>query len=337
MKRVGRMSLWIGVLMMVAMAGAALAQPQRGPVRVISKIRGDLYKFQNDNHNTWFLVTPEGVIVGDPVNADAATWLKNEIAQRFKVPVKYVVYSHHHWDHARGATVFDDTAELVGHAAMAGAIKDAMENIQLGVTRRLDRNNDKKLDKTEVTGGTADAFDELDANKDGALSGAEISGDIRLPESTYTDRRTITLGGKRVELIHPGPIHSADATIVYFPAERVVFGVDWITLRAPAGNLITASMPADWIKALKLVESLGFDLIAPGHGNIGTRADLVDLRQYFEELVDGVTKGIAAGRTVEQIQASNLLERYAWWSGFAQGRNTNIAHVYQQLKGGGAQ
>ena len=96
-------------------------------------------------------------------------------------------------------------------------------------------------------------------------------------------------------------------------------------------------MPADWIKALKLVESLGFDLIATGHGNIGTRADLVDLRQYFEELVDGVTKGIAAGRTVEQIQASNLLERYAWWSGFAQGRNTNIAHVYQQLKGGGAQ
>ena len=175
MKQPGRTSLCAGVLISVAMGGASLAQqgsPQPPPTRVISKIRGDLYKFQNNQHNSWFLVTPEGVVVGDPINAEAAAWLKNEIAQRFKVPVRYLVYSHHHWDHARGARVFDDTAELVGHANMAAAIKDAVENIQAGITRGLDRNKDRKLDRTEAQGGTLRQFDMLDTNKDGALDGS---------------------------------------------------------------------------------------------------------------------------------------------------------------------
>jgi glyoxylase-like metal-dependent hydrolase (beta-lactamase superfamily II) len=327
-------SLWVGAFMTVAMGGSPLFAQQSSPTRVISKIRGDLYKFQNDGHNSWFLVTPEGVIVGDPINPEAATWLKGEIAQRFNVPVKYLVYSHHHWDHARGARVFDDTAELVGHANMAEAIKDAIANLQAGVTRGLDKDKNGKIEKAEAQGGTAQSFGELDTNKDGALDGSEITGDVRLPETTYTDRRTITLGGKRVELIHPGPNHSVDGTIVYFPAERVVFGVDWINVRAPAGNLLTPAPPSQWVKSLKLVAALDFDLVAPGHGNIGTKADMVDQAQYYEDLVAGVSKGIAAGQTVEQLQASNLLEKYSWWPNFTQGRNQNIAHVYQQLKAG---
>lgn len=336
MKRLGWTSVGAGVLIAVATGGVSFAQqgaPQP-PTRVISKIRGDLYKFQNNQHNSWFLVTSEGVIVGDPINAEAATWLKNEIAQRFKVPVRYLVYSHYHWDHARGARVFDDTAELVGHANMAAEIKDAVANIQAGVTRGLDKNKDGKIERSEAQGGTAQAFDELDTNRDGAIDGAEISGDVRPPESTYTDRRTITLGGKRVELIHPGPNHSADGTIVYFPAERVVFGVDWINVRATAGNLVTPAPLDQWLRSLKLVEALDFDLVAPGHGNIGTKADMTDQVQYFEELIKGVSAGIAAGRTVEQLQASNLLEKYSWWPGFAQGRNANIAAAYQQLSAG---
>jgi glyoxylase-like metal-dependent hydrolase (beta-lactamase superfamily II) len=65
-----------------------------------------------------FLVTPEGIILADPINADFSKWLKGELASRFKVPVRYVVYSHHHWDHDSGGDVFADTARFVGHANM---------------------------------------------------------------------------------------------------------------------------------------------------------------------------------------------------------------------------
>ena len=65
-----------------------------------------------------FLVTPEGIVLADPINAEFAKWLKAEFATRFKVPVRYVIYSHHHWDHASGGEVFADTAQFVGHANM---------------------------------------------------------------------------------------------------------------------------------------------------------------------------------------------------------------------------
>ena len=47
-----------------------------------------------------------------------ATWLKGELARRFNVPVRYVIYSHYHWDHASGGAVYADTARFIGHENM---------------------------------------------------------------------------------------------------------------------------------------------------------------------------------------------------------------------------
>src|SRR5690606_38945232 len=43
---------------------------QQVPTRSIVNITGDLYRAQNDNHYTVFLVTPEGIIMSDPINRD---------------------------------------------------------------------------------------------------------------------------------------------------------------------------------------------------------------------------------------------------------------------------
>lgn len=74
--------------------------------RSITKIAGDLYRFQNKAHYSVFLVTKEGVIVTDPINAEAATWLKDEIKTRFNQPIKYLILSHDHADHSAGGEVF---------------------------------------------------------------------------------------------------------------------------------------------------------------------------------------------------------------------------------------
>lgn len=272
------------------LAGAALAQAQgRGggePTRVITKIRGDLYRLQNNRHHTVFLVTSEGVILGDPINADAATWLKNQIAERFGVPVRYVLYSHSDWDHASGARVFDDTAELWGHANMPEAMRNAPN--------------------------------------------ADRMKDVLPPEHTYTDRHTITLGGKTVELVHPGPNHSIDATVLFFPAERVVHVVDYITVRRVPPRFGGAPI-ADWISAIRRVEELSFDIVSPAHGNVGTKVDVSEQREYAEELVAGVSQGIAAGRTVAELQASDMLDKFSWWEGYETVRDRNIEEAYKEL------
>ena len=97
---------------------------QNAPKRSITNIAGDLYRFKNNFHSSVFYVTPGGVLVTDPINEDAAKWLKAEIKKRFNQPIKYLVYSHDHQDHSSGGQVFADTATVVGHeltrAAMVG-------------------------------------------------------------------------------------------------------------------------------------------------------------------------------------------------------------------------
>ena len=67
---------------MVLALGAALAAPAAAQdvKREITQISGDLYRFQNNFHYSVFLVTGEGIIATDPINAEAAGWLKAELA-----------------------------------------------------------------------------------------------------------------------------------------------------------------------------------------------------------------------------------------------------------------
>ena len=118
-------ALWIAALAALVASGEVAAQgtpAATAPVREISKITGEIYRFRNNNHFSVFAVTPDGIIVTDPINADAATWLKAELKQRFDKPVRYLVYSHDHADHSSGGQVFADTAIVVGHANAKAAI-----------------------------------------------------------------------------------------------------------------------------------------------------------------------------------------------------------------------
>src|SRR5436309_13353015 len=100
---------------------ATQAQPQ-APVREITKLAGEVYRFRNNNHYSVFAVTPAGVIATDPINADAARWLKDEIRKRFAQPVRYVMYSHDQADHISGGEVFADTALVLRHAFATRAL-----------------------------------------------------------------------------------------------------------------------------------------------------------------------------------------------------------------------
>jgi len=95
-------------------------------------------------HTTAVLITPEGVIMADPINTDFAQWLKDQLANRFDAEVKYVIYSHHHPDHASGGVVFEDTASFVGHQKMN--IDEMPSNFAA-----LDINNNGLIELEETT------------------------------------------------------------------------------------------------------------------------------------------------------------------------------------------
>lgn len=98
--------------------------------RSIEQVKGDVYRFQNNFHFAMFVVTDEGIVVTDPINAEAVKWLKAELARRFDKPVTHMVLSHHHADHASGGEAWGDIKVIAHENAKAhieaGDVKTAM-------------------------------------------------------------------------------------------------------------------------------------------------------------------------------------------------------------------
>lgn len=70
--------------------------------RSITKVTGDVYRFQNNFHYSLLTVTQAGVVVVDPINEAAATWLRANLKQITDKPITHLIYSHSHGDHASG-------------------------------------------------------------------------------------------------------------------------------------------------------------------------------------------------------------------------------------------
>lgn len=117
-------SLVVGCLLVQGPGGSA---QQSRPDDEITKLANDVYLFRHQFHQSIFITTPKGVIVTDPINSDAAAWLKAEINKLTDQPVRYVVYSHHHNDHITGGSVFAETAHFVSHAAARANILQAAD------------------------------------------------------------------------------------------------------------------------------------------------------------------------------------------------------------------
>ncbi len=314
---------------------------QQAPTRAITEIADDLYWAQNNNHHSVFLVTDEGIILADPINADFSAWLKAEIDDRFGVPVRYVLYSHHHWDHASGGAVFEDTARFVGHENMLRnlALRPADTPLPANAAE-LDANGNGQIEPSEASGNFAQSFNLYDADGDGMISGAEATrgalNDVRAPDVVYQDRMTITLGGKSADLIHIGTMdHTDDMSVVLFPGEEVVFVVDYISIgRVPFQTIFRSTGPGTLdalLNSIRLVEMLDFDVVAPAHGVVGDKSSVAAYRHYLEELRDAVVAGIAAGRSVEELQASILMAPYSDWMNYENWRPLNVAGMYNQL------
>ncbi|MDH3671118.1 MAG: MBL fold metallo-hydrolase [Gammaproteobacteria bacterium] len=266
---------------MLLFCGTSLAQADAK--RSITKIAGDLYRFQNNFHYSVFLVTSDGIIVTDPINADAARWLKAELAKRFNKPIKYLIYSHDHVDHVAGGEVFANTAIVVAH-----------ENA-----------------KTDII--------------------AE-QRPTAVPDITFSDQMTIELGGKRVELSYVGRSHSDNMIVMRFPAERALFVVDFIPVETVAWKNMTDAYIPDWIDAIARVEAMDFDILVPGHGAPGTKADATAFRGYMETLYAAVLKGAREGKSLEAMQQSVRLEKYKDWYNYDTQLPLNIEGMYNQIK-----
>jgi glyoxylase-like metal-dependent hydrolase (beta-lactamase superfamily II) len=131
----------------------APAQPARPQIET-KKVDGtdNVYIFRNGNHQSMFIVTKDGVIATDPVAYGRPTGGQQYLDEIKKVtdkPVKYLIYSHHHFDHIAGGKAFKDAgATIVAHKRA----KERLTQLKDPHTPLPDQAFDK--DKTIKLGGT---------------------------------------------------------------------------------------------------------------------------------------------------------------------------------------
>ena len=107
----------------------ALAQQAQRPPIATTKVEGTegVYIFRNGNHQAMFVVTKDGVIATDPVAYGRPTGGQQYVDEIKKVtdkPIKYLIYSHHHFDHIAGGKAFKDAgARVIAHKRATERLK----------------------------------------------------------------------------------------------------------------------------------------------------------------------------------------------------------------------
>jgi glyoxylase-like metal-dependent hydrolase (beta-lactamase superfamily II) len=132
----------------------AHAQPPAPPPFATTKVDGtdNVYVFRYGNHQAMFVVTSAGVIATDPIGygrPQAVVTYVDEIKKVTNQPIKYLIYSHHHFDHIAGGKPFKDAgAKFIAHKRA----KERLAQLKDPHTVLPDETFDKK--KSISLGGT---------------------------------------------------------------------------------------------------------------------------------------------------------------------------------------
>ena len=155
-----------------------------------------------------------------------------------------------------------------------------------------------------------------------------------LPDLTFRDRMTLHVGDKEIQIIHIGPAHTRGDSIVFVPADRIVFASEaFFYERYPFMN----SGYLNWIHAIEMILNLDADIIVPGNGEWAfnnpqvTRQALRQSRQVLVDARDAVQREIAQGATEDQVAARVLLEQYEQLTGYEPQRAVMVRRMYQEL------
>jgi glyoxylase-like metal-dependent hydrolase (beta-lactamase superfamily II) len=270
-----RLSMLAGcVAALIGWVAPALAQ--QPPPFATTKIADNVYLFRYGGHQSMFVTGKNAVLATDPISylrPQAADTYIEEIKKVSKAPIKYLVYSHHHYDHIAGGKPFK----------AAGAKVIAHKNAKV----RLDA----------------------------------LKYDAVVPVDEVVDKkRTVDLGGIKVELHFVGRNHSDNSLVMLVPAAKVLFTVDFIPIETVQFRDLPDGYLPDWFKSLDNVLALNWEKMVPGHpyagGRLGTKDDVRNLKQYMTDLSEAVKVAASQGKCFDTAMKEVRLPKYEKWGNY---------------------
>ncbi|MBF0462554.1 MAG: MBL fold metallo-hydrolase [Magnetococcales bacterium] len=227
--------------------------------------------------NAGIVIGRDGVLVVDTlISAKEGERFLADIRAVTDKPIRYVVNTHTHLDHALGNSVFaKQGATIIAHeadrtllATQGAAILQKASNYGL---------------KPEDMAGT----------------------EIAVPTLAFSERMTIDLGDETVQLLRFAPSHTVGSLVVYLPAKKLLFSGD-ILFTDFHPNLVDGDLDG-WVKTLDNLLAMEMEQIVPGHGPLSTKKDLQEMKAYIL-LFDSKAKELAATAQDAEATAAELLK-----------------------------
>jgi cyclase len=268
------LTIWVAT---IGTAGLAAQQPQAKAT--LTPVAGQVYMLQGEGGNIGVVADPGGVLLIDAMFERSAPSIREAIKS---LPggntVRFLIDTHWHNDHTEGNLAFGPGAIIIAH-----------ENV-----RALLANPPSLL---------------------GQQSKAYPSG--ALPSVTYSNTMTLFVGNEPVRLVHYPNAHSNGDTVVFFDKSKVMHTGDmFFQGMFPFMDVDNGGDIENWVRQLdSILSTVPADIkIIPGHGPLVGIPELKAFRQMLSDSADIVRNRMKEGKSVEQIQAAGLPDRFAPWT-----------------------
>ncbi len=242
---------------------------------------GGLHMLTGAGGNIALLVGPDGAIMVDDQFAELADRIAAKIAELAEGEagqVRFVVNTHHHFDHAGGNEAWSGRgATIVAHDNVRARLSTPQPNVISG-----------EIDDPEPPAAW--------------------------PVVTFAQDITFHMNGQTVHAFHVDPAHTDGDVMIYFEEANVLHGGDvFTTSRFPlidaGANGSLEGFVAGLTRALEVIDA--DTRVIPGHGPLSTRADVEARRDALAQFADILKPLAESDLTVEQIIANRPLDAYA--------------------------
>lgn len=286
----------LAALLLAFAAPAAAQQPNMDNVQIrVERVAPGIAVLFGRGGNIGLSYGSDGNILIDDQYAPLTERILAAIRSLDPDPIRFVINTHWHGDHTGGNE----------NVARTGAVIVAHDNVR------------RRMSMDEVVRG-----ERVPASPAGAL-----------PVVTFSAGVTFHLNGDDIRVIHVAHAHTDGDALVYWTHANVLhMGDTFFNGMLPFIDLDSGGSIDGAIVAVESGLALANDgtVIIPGHGPIGRRADLVRYRDMLVSLRDRVRAEMRRHRSLDQIKALRLADRYGPPDGFIS-PDRMIETIYQSL------
>ena len=251
----------------------------------------------------------EAVVVDSEITPAAARALVADLKAITDKPVRYVIDSHYHYDHAHGNQIFAPDVQVIGHEntrkRMLGNVLEqytylsSIEPVPARVAalrERLGKETDPQQ-KALLERQVANSLSYLEQVKETRVT----------PPNVTLDRKmTLFRGGREIQLLYIGRGHTDTDVVLFLPKERIVCTGD---LMESVISYMGDSYPEEWIATLDRLKTLDFDTVMPGHGVVFTGKGKIDaFQRYLRDVIEQTAvlrkSGLSADAAAQKIDVT---------------------------------